>query len=320
MVKTKRLSLTLVFGVLACGAGVVHAEEDESTRIRVITYNVQFLPGIASISNQRKEPAYRASRIAEEMSRYDIVGLQETFEGRYRQQIIDELRIAWEGRLNVVESPRPEGFSANGGCLILTRLPIVDSGAVVFEHFSSPKKYGLRADGHAAKGVIHARIARGANALENTIDVFVTHLEARADELRPLQYAEAAAFLKTKVGANRPFLFLGDFNTKGMADQWEKSESPYNVLLKALNGVRGKEAVVDVWRALRGKAFGGTTEQESAEVGKRIDYIFLSNPPGGSARLKPTSIEVNLFRDPKVIALSDHNAVEGDFVWAGKQP
>jgi len=29
---------------------------------------------------------------------------------------------------------------------------------------------------------------------------------------------------------------------------------------------------------------------------------------------------VNLFRDPKVIALSDHNAVEGDFVWAGKQP
>ena len=56
-------------------------------------------------------------------------------------------------------------------------------------------------------------------------------------------------------------------------------------------------------------------EQESADVGKRIDYIFLSNPVGKAGRLEPVSIAVNLFRDPKVYALSDHNAVEAEFGW-----
>ena len=118
----KKVSILLIPILAILATAPACAQRIESKRIKVITYNVQFLPGIAGIQNQRKQPAYRAGRIAEEMSKYDIVGLQETFDVKYRKQIITELRNAWDGKLNVVESPTPEGFMTNGGCLILTRL------------------------------------------------------------------------------------------------------------------------------------------------------------------------------------------------------
>ena len=62
-------------------------------------------------------------------------------------------------------------------------------------------------------------------------------------------------------------------------------------------------------------ALGGTTEQESDTTGKRIDYIILGNPKPPHLRLTPVAIIVKLFRDPKVVALSDHNAVAATFQW-----
>ena len=163
--------LFLSFGLVAVNTETV-ADEEADKVLRVITYNVQFLPGMASSANKRKEPHYRAERIAEEVSDFDIVALQETFHPRFRDLILEGLREAWDGELNVVVSPQPED-RFNGGCLIATRLPIVESDAMIFEHFSSPEDYGVRADGYAAKGVIHARIALGENAQGDTIDVFV---------------------------------------------------------------------------------------------------------------------------------------------------
>lgn len=62
-------------------------------------------------------------------------------------------------------------------------------------------------------------------------------------------------------------------------------------------------------------AHGGTSEQESSEIGRRIDYIFIANPRGPAPRLDPVSVRVELFQDPKVEALSDHNAVAAEFRW-----
>jgi len=291
------------------------AAEDEAAKVlRVITYNVQFLPGMASAANKRKEPHYRAARIAEEVSGFDIVALQETFHPRFRDIILDGLREAWDGQLNVVISPQPEG-RFNGGCLIATRLRIVESGAMIFENFSSPKDYGLRADGYAAKGVIHARIALTGDAQGGTIDVFVTHLEARANDLRELQYPEFGAFVKARSAADRPALIMGDLNTRGTPEYRSDSDSQYHMLMSALMGGLGRD-LSDVWPALMGDAHGGTSEQESEEIGKRIDYVLLSNPDAAGLRLKPLSIRVNLYQDPKVVALSDHNAVLAEFEWA----
>lgn len=283
-------------------------------KIKVLSYNVQFLPGIAASHNKRPNPEYRARRIAEEVSKFDIVGLQETFEPSHRAAIIEGVKAAWNGTLHSVESPLPKDFMANGGCLLMTKLPIVASDAIVYKHFSKPEEYGFRADGFAAKGAIWARIARSQAAKDEYIDVFVTHLEARADDMRPFQYKEMAEFIKTKSDPKRPMLLLGDLNTRGMVEERNNPESQYSVMMKDFVGAR-EGGVIDTWVALMGDKLGGTTDQESDEIGKRIDYILLGNPLPPAISLTPLKIQVNTYQDPQVTALSDHNAVAAEFEW-----
>ncbi len=309
------MSRTICFLAAALLSAVSSAQEPQNT-LRVITYNVQFLPGSAGNQNERPDPEYRARRIAEEVAAFDIVALQETFDKAHRQIILDTLRAQWNGQLNTVISPQPDGFFTNGGCLIATRLPIVESGAVVYKTFSSPADYGFRADGFAAKGVIYARIARSADHMNDTVDVFVTHMEARADELRPEQYKEMAAFIKAKRDPALPMVLMGDLNTRGGVKFRNDPASQYSLLMAALQDAR-PAGVIDVWPALMGDALGGTTDQDSIETGKRIDYIIIGNPAEGQPSLKPVSVQVNLYQDEKVVALSDHNAVEASFEWSG---
>ena len=300
--------------VVACSFAS-DGDADRST-IRVLTYNVQFLPGLASTRNKRPNPVYRAVRIAEEASRYDLVGLPETFHPTHRDLIVGTLDKLWEGVLSTVVSPKPKSFFTNGGCLIATRMPIVSHDSVVYKHFSQPKDYGLRADGFAAKGVIHARVARAEDSPEDFIDVFVTHLEARDDQLRPLQYAEMAAFIKTSSDPRRPTLVMGDMNTQGAKEFRTDPKSQYRQLVEQLKTARPESKLIDVWPFLKGDALGGTNKQESHKIGKRIDYLFIMNPSEPHAQLNPTAAEVRLFRDPKVFALSDHNAVETELEWS----
>ncbi len=295
-------------------AGSLLATTDTTT-IRVITYNVQFLPEPVAFLNERPNAEYRAQRIAEEVSRYDLVGLQEAFHSKHRGQILDHLRKAWDGQLNHVLSPKPDGFLTSGGCALLTMLPVRTTTSSVFANFSKPADYGIRADGFAAKGVIHARISRSEDDLKNTLDVFVTHLEARDDDIRPRQYVELADFIRQASDPARPMLLMGDMNTKGMIENREDADSQYSLLMRQLHHSRPDGGVIDIWPRLRGKALGGTTTQASSETGKRIDYIFVGNPKTPAPQLRPTSIEVKPYLDAEVTALSDHSAVVVEFEW-----
>lgn len=291
------------------------AEHRAARTIRVVTYNIQFLPEPASHKNERDEPAYRAQRIAEEMAKFDIVCLQEAFHEDFRRKIIEDIQDTWDGRLNKVVSPTPEGFFTSGGCVLLTHLPIVQSSATVYVNYSTPEEYGLRADGFAAKGAIFARIARSPEQMEDTVDVFVTHLEARADHLRPLQYAQLANFIERVSHPNRSVLLLGDLNTYGMPEYWSIPDSQYSLMMKGLNASRPEGGMIDMWPHLMGEAHGGTTEQDSTGNGKRIDYVLVGIPDALKARLTPLSISVFPYQDPEVGALSDHNAVIAEFEW-----
>jgi len=302
------LLFLLLLCLPVCGA------DGSGEKIRVITYNVQFLPGLASIKNERPNPEYRAERIAEEVSRFDIIGLQETFTTKYRKQILQRVEKNWDGEIHSLRSPTPKGFVTSGGCLAVSRWPIVASNAVVFENFSTPAKYGLGADGYAAKGVIHARIANQDSPGEQ-FDIFVTHLESKADDMRLLQYVEMAAFIKMVSAVDRPAIILGDMNTRGAKEFREDPKSQYSLLTEQLKKARPGCELIDVWAHLKGDALGGTNKQESHKIGKRIDCIFVSNPPAPNAQLRPVSVEVRLFQDPKVTALSDHNAVIAELVW-----
>jgi endonuclease/exonuclease/phosphatase family metal-dependent hydrolase len=180
-----------------------------------------------------------------------------------------------------------------------------------YTQYSKPEQYGINADGFVTKGVLHARIATTSDkAIERSIDLFVTHMEAREPKIRPSQYAEFAEFVQQHSSPDRPALLMGDFNTLGNSAQLEDSQSAYHLMTGKFRDARPESQFSDLWTSF-GKGHGGTSDQLREEGGKRIDYIFLLNPQTQAApKIETQKVAVNRFLDPKVIALSDHSAVE----------
>ncbi len=305
--------------VMFAGTCWVHAAGNDNPphTVRLITYNVQFLPGLAAAANHRSDAPYRAKQLGGILTEFDIVGLNEVFEDAHRDRILGSLRSAWGDSFAVVEGPEPEKSGRfNGGLALATRLPVLETNSTIYQNFSKPEDFGLRADGFAAKGVLHARIKRANDAPDfDFVDVFVTHLEARDGSLRPLQYAELAKFVRSHADADHPTVIMGDFNTRGAKEQRDDSSSQYSQLARVLTDVLPGKDLMDLWPHHHGDALGGTSDQESSDIGKRIDYILLALPEHDRDRVLSSDARVNPYLDSKVVALSDHSAVEADLLW-----
>jgi endonuclease/exonuclease/phosphatase family metal-dependent hydrolase len=284
--------------------------------LKVITYNVQFLPGPAAFANKRKNPLYRAEAVGTLLGQFDLVGLNEVFEQRPRDLLLAQLRTAWGDNYQEIVIPKPDDMRFMGGLTIAGRSEFLATHYFLYSQASSVEKYGFNADGFAAKGVLYARVWRGGKTPKTEfVDVFITHLESKDSAIREVQYGELADFVREHADANHPTIVMGDMNTRGNPSYQERQDSPYNLMMKTYNAARHERSFVDLWPALHPGVLGGTNEQESSEIGNRIDYILLSNPPAGHSRLEPKSIRVNGYLDPKVVALSDHSAVEADLEW-----
>lgn len=288
--------------------------------LKVITYNVQFLPGPGRAFNKRGDPDYRAREIGRRLAEYDIIGFNEVFDEGPRDLLLATLREHMGQECHVLRPP-PDArspFGIDSGLALVSRLPILAAHHVSYGNDSSPLKYGLNADGFAAKGVLHARVGPRTDAPPaECFDVFVTHMESKDRQAREEQYGKLGEFVRLHAAPERPALILGDFNTRGNTAYRKDPTEAYHRLLTALRGARPGTEVIDVWPQLSDEE-GGTNNQQSASGGWRIDYLFLSNPMSGPA-LRPRAVRVNRFLDPKVIALSDHSAVEAELDWTGRR-
>ena len=284
--------------------------------LKIITYNVQFLPGPAAFVNKRKEPLYRARTIGTKLAGFDLVGLNEVFEERPRNLLLEQLKTAWGHNYQDVVIPKPDDTRFMGGLAIAGRSTFLTTHHILFSQGSSIEKYGLGADGFAAKGVLHGRVWRGGTTPKTQfVDVFVTHLESKDNAIREVQYRELSDFVRREADPTHPTIVMGDMNTRGNPSYQEQGDSPYHRMMKIYNEARTGMPFVDLWSALHPGQLGGTNEQESSDIGNRIDYILLSNPPAEYSRLEPKSIRVNGYLDEKVTALSDHSAVEAELEW-----
>jgi endonuclease/exonuclease/phosphatase family metal-dependent hydrolase len=317
-----RKRLVSVLCVLTAMAGVLWAagqpaKAAEPQRLKVITYNVQFLPGPAAAVNKRKNAPYRAERVGQLLSKFDIVGLNEIFDTKPRELLLSQFEQAWGDRYGAHLSPKPSNKQLMGGCAIVSHLPILETNSVLYSKASTIKQYGFGADEFAAKGAIHVRLKRNAEAADSdAIDVFATHLESKDDEARSVQYQELGEFIGKHSDPKRPLLIMGDMNTHGDDDERPDPKAPYHEMMAAYQKGRGEAKVLDLW-LVKGKDNGQTTEQEPTDKGNRIDYILYSNPVGFEA-LVPRMVEVNHYQDERVTALSDHSAVEAEFDWMPK--
>lgn len=335
-------ALVLAGGLVATGtAEPAHADDNGAGTLRVASYNVQFVtPDLPLLRHVLREwPGHkpnvtaRAEAIAMRLACFDVVALQETINDRRRREMFERLESA--GRACGKPSHLPSGrmFAFVDGpdakdepgwlplvgreLALASRLPVVATDGHVYRHAAEEDRL-------AAKGVLHARLARDGDHL---IDVFVTHLQAGYEHgaVRRRQIEELASFIRRKVnGATHPVLVLGDFNVRGSRVDRQDPGSDYRFLMERLNAAVAPRRVRDAWLATHAddpETASGTKPRvlpdgtlRSHE--ERIDYLFLA---GGDAA--PESTRLDFFSSDLMVDgvpvghLSDHAALLAEVSW-----
>lgn len=283
--------------------------------VRLLFFNTHLLPAIAqTVAGHRGQDDYRTTAIANQLDRYDLVGLCEVFESRRRQEIIRVVQQNSNNAFHAIEQPKPWGRHLIGsGLLLLSRYPIVgEPHFLTYKEASRVLTNGWKADGFAAKGVIHAQL-RVSEHPPAHVDCFLTHLESVSSSARGEQIKELAGFIAAYTSADRPAILMGDLNVA--ADypiNATSTATEYGQLTSVL--LYGQQRFVDLWPAFYAD-HGGTSDALALEEARRIDYVFLSPPSSMGSVLAPTDVRVEPFLDEKVKqgSLSDHAGVACTF-------
>ena len=336
-------ALVLAGGVVATGAaGYAQADDHAATTLRVASYNVQFvtpdLPLVRHVLRQwpghKPNVTARAEAIASRLACFDIVGLQETINDQRRREMFERLESAGRacGKPSRLPSGRmftfvdgPDAANESGWLPLVgnelalaSRLPVVATGGHVYAHAAEEDRL-------AAKGVLYARLAGGADDL---IDVFVTHLQAGQEHgaVRRRQIEELTSFIRRKVnGAAHPVLVLGDFNVRGSLVDRRDPGSDYRFLMQELNAAVAPRRFVDSWLATKAKdpETGSGTKPRVLPDGtlrpheERIDYVFLAGPGATPRTMRLDFLASDLVVDDVPVGhLSDHAAVLAEISWS----
>ena len=283
--------------------------------VRLLFFNTHLLPAIAQhVAGRRGQDDYRTAAIANQLDRFDLVGLCEVFESRRRQEIVRILQQSSCSAFHSIEQPKPWGRHIIGsGLLLVSRYPIVgDPHFLTYKSASRVLTNGWKADGFAAKGAIHAQLQLSEQPRAH-IDCFLTHLESVSSTARAEQIKELAGFIATHVSPDRPAILMGDLNVAAdFPVNAASTATEYGQLVAAL--LYGQQRFVDLWPALYIER-GGTSDALAPEQSRRIDYVFLSPPPAIGPMLAPTRVRIEPFLDEKVKqgSLSDHAGIACEF-------
>ena len=310
-------------------------------RLRVASYNVQFVtPEVPVLSRLLRElpghkpnVAARAEAIGAALACFDLIALQETVHDRRRGEIFATLQRRGEACGKPTRLPSGAMFALLSGppiphaagllplvgdeLALASRLPIVARRTLVFEHAAGE-------DALAAKGALHARLAR---ARGDTLDVYVTHLQAGHEhaEVRRGQIAELAAFIGRTTAAHGPVLLMGDLNLWGGTVDRADRGSEYNHLMAALDAAVAPRRFVDLWLATHPddpESDSGTKPRVFADGSvrpreKRIDFVLLA----GGEQARPAAMRRDFLPSDLVVDgapvgdLSDHAALLAEIFW-----
>jgi endonuclease/exonuclease/phosphatase family metal-dependent hydrolase len=335
-------ALVLAGGLVAMSAAKrAHADDHGATPLRVASYNVQFVtPDLPLLGHLLREwPGHkpnvtaRAEAIATRLACFDIVALQETINDQRRREMFGRLesagracgkpsRLPSGGMFKFVDGPDVANASTwlplvGNELALASRLPVVAVDGHVYGHAAEEDRL-------AAKGVLHARLAR---ADDDLIDVFVTHMQAGAEHgaVRRRQIEELASFIRRKVnGATHPVLVLGDFNVRGSRVDRQDPSSDYRFLVQTLNAALAPRRIIDTWLATNAEdpeTDSGTKPRVLPDGTRRpheerVDYVFLAGP-----RATPRTMRLDFFASDLMVDgapvghLSDHAAVLAEISW-----
>lgn len=304
-------------------AAVVNVAEDNvlasysrpvpSEYLQAIAFNVHLLPSVAlPFAGKRSDADYRARKIAEQLTTYDLIGLSEAFDAAHRQTLVDLLQSESSSGYHVAYGPGQSGSHLIGSGLVLcSRYPILETHEITYENASRILTHGFKADSFAAKGALHATILLDPHT-GRTMECFLTHLESQSESARRKQVREFSAFFAEHYHGTNPVIILGDFNIA--SEESTRSDSEYHDLRSQLAQVLPTE-IADTGQHL---AAGppGSSDALADDGGRRIDYLFAANSDLPEAiKLVPRRTEHLRLLDEQVPegSLSDHLAVACEF-------
>jgi endonuclease/exonuclease/phosphatase family metal-dependent hydrolase len=282
------LSTEVTFQYMSEPLGTGQPGPPVTRQFTLLTYNIAQLPSLLYQGSRDKSD--NLDDIGEYLNThgYDIVCLQEAFDvGEHLMDAVSTLPHYVFGPGGSICLPIFNFelitlfilYEVNSGLLILSRFPILSSHT----HEYRAKSGVFTADGHAAKGILHARIQIGAEG-HQTIDVFTTHTQSgnSADErkIRCQQFIEARNFILA-LGIQDCWILAGDLNVIG--DQQRPSiteidvndypdlDSEYDGMMSVLDPLHPK----DLWTAFN---------QINHNPGYTYDHVTNRFPPTDQAR------------------------------------
>lgn len=325
---------------LALLAASPAAADEPADRLGLASYNVQFAtPEVPLLSRLLRElpghkpnVAARAAAIGAALACADVIALQETVNDLRRAELFAALQRHGAECGKPSRLPSGEPFALLSGpplpdhvgflpwvddeLALASRLPIVAQRTLTFTAAAG-------ADALAAKGVLHARLAR---AKGDTLDVFVTHLQEGAEHAaeRRAQISELAAFIRANAPQG-PVLLMGDLNLWGGAPDRNDPDSDYSHLITALDAAVAPRRFVDLWLAThrRDPETASGSKPRILEDGsvrpreKRIDFILLA----GAEHARPLAMRRDFLPSDLVIDgaplgdLSNHAALLAEILW-----
>ena len=214
--------------------------------VRLLSYNFLIRPPPITYNGNDYKDERIAALVGAHLAHYDIVCLQEVFgllSTRRRRLIAGAARVA--GLVHSVHSPGAFPAVTDGGCVVLSRYPIV-------AHASVDYACGMNADMLARKGALYARVeVRPGTCMH----VFTTHLQADYkknvgrqrggnapnERMRRAQLRTLAAFVRRHVDpclaahGDWPIVLLGDLNINSRRAPTDGADSAeYRAMLAVL--------------------------------------------------------------------------------------
>lgn len=278
------------------------------SHIRVLTLNLFLRPPLVKSNESDYKDLRTAYFIQHIFPLYDLICLQEVFGFmNYRKsQLIEEAKLA--GFYYIAESPQPgvmSGYMIDGGLLILSRVPIVETEFEVYRDSAMP-------DSLAQKGVLYAKIQ-----VEKTfLHIFTSHMQSSYQvtdvnlyklyrETRQLQLQQLREFVYYMTHDVGFILVLGDLNVDSR-ESIKPNPFPEVALddYQIMTAIMGPGAI-DLGYSAYGEhpiTFGkkkpdGTPDEtvlsDKGEQGGEfsLDYMFLINATP-EARILPNSTRV----------------------------
>jgi len=273
-----------------CFLSKINAQQASAKKpLRILTYNVQFLPGFAI--HLKHKPHVRAPHIAQAIinDSIDIVVLQEIFDKKARKILEQKMKAHYPYFIGPGKS-QPKNWKNGTGVMIFSKHAFTPLEKIKFSKCS-----GL--DCLVKKGVIGIEVDYPTQKFQ----IFGTHFQAfSVGEIMNIQIKDLANLLKKHEQKNIPQFSAGDFNIL------KTDTNLYPLLLKETGAEDG-----DFSSEIK-YTFDYTHNDMNhypKEVEFLYDYILLKK--NGTAP-KSVSREVKIYRhqwSKKNKDLSDHYAV-----------